>query len=170
LERATLNDLVENILRQKIGYGEEFSINTDQGTIYDPDLEDNLPKKLSDLGIKPSSFITVVDEDDHPRVNLQIVVVVPGDSASQEQSIVLDDVPEVPRKPKAPTPAPEIEHTNGTSNLGKRKRGDDDEADIQVNGDPPTKRVANGSTADGDKSNPINLDESVEGAILIDDD
>ncbi|KAJ0424882.1 hypothetical protein BJY00DRAFT_225081 [Aspergillus carlsbadensis] len=171
LERATLNDLVENILRQKIGYGEEFSINTDQGTIYDPDLEDNLPKKLSDLGIKSSSFITVVDEDDQPRVNLQIVVVVPEDSTSQEQSIVLDDVPEIPRKPKAPTPALETEHTNGASNLGKRKRGDDDdEADIQINGNPPTKRVANGSPADGDKSNPISLDESVGGAILIDDD
>ncbi|KAL3455444.1 hypothetical protein BJX64DRAFT_295036 [Aspergillus heterothallicus] len=166
LGRATLKELVEDILRQQIGYGEEFSVNTEQGTIYDPDLEDNLPKKLSELGIKASSFITVVDEDDEPRVNLQLVVVIPE---SQERAIVLDNVPEIPRKPKAQTPAPEIEQTNGTSNLGKRKR-DTDDNDIEINGDHPTKRVANGSIADGDKSNPINLDEGVEGAILIDDD
>ncbi|KAL2819775.1 hypothetical protein BJX63DRAFT_381672 [Aspergillus granulosus] len=166
LERATLNELVEDILRQQIGYGEEFSINTELGTIYDPDLEDNLPKKLSELGIKASSFITVVDEDDQPRVNLQLVVVTPE---SQEQAIVLDNIPEIPRKPRAPTPAPEVEQPNGTSNLGKRKR-DADETDIEINGDHPTKRVANVSSTDGDKSNPINLDESVGGAILIDDD
>ncbi|KAL2849563.1 hypothetical protein BJY01DRAFT_210523 [Aspergillus pseudoustus] len=166
LERATLNELVGDILRQQIGYGEEFSVNTEQGIIYDPDLEDNLPKKLSELGIKASSFITVVDEDDDPRVNLQLVVVT---LESQEQAIVLDKVPGIPRKPKAPTPTPEIEQTNGTSNLGKRKR-DADGADIEINYEHPTKRVANGSTTDGDKSNPINLDETAAGAILIDDD
>ncbi|KAL4803850.1 hypothetical protein BDV18DRAFT_40003 [Aspergillus unguis] len=167
LARATLNDLVDNILRKQLGYGEEFSINTDQGTIYDPDLEDNLPKKLLDLGITSSSFITVVDEDDEPRVNLQLVVVAPGEPPSEEQTIVLDTVPDIPRKPKAPTPAPESEQTNGASNLGKRKR-DADEAEL-ANGDPPTKRVANVSISDGnDLANPIDLSEAEGGAIMID--
>lgn len=51
-----------------------MSISTEQGIIYDPDLEDNLPKKLSDMGIQDQSFITVVDEEDpEPRVNLELI-------------------------------------------------------------------------------------------------
>ncbi|KAL2830550.1 hypothetical protein BDW59DRAFT_18448 [Aspergillus cavernicola] len=167
LTRATLDDLVEKILQRQLGYGEEFSINTEQGTIYDPDLEDNLPKRLSELGIKPSTFLTVVDEEDEqPRVNLQLVVVAPAESTSNIQPIILNELPEIPRKPKATTPAPENEQMNGASNLGKRKR-DADEAEL--NGDPPTKRVASVSISDGvDKENPIDV-EGEEGTILIDD-
>lgn len=74
-ESATLNDLVEKVLRLELGYGEEFSVSNQIGTIYDPDLEDNLPKKLSELGVEKDSFITVVDEEDeNPRVNLEILV------------------------------------------------------------------------------------------------
>lgn len=74
-ERATVNDLVEGILRAQLGYGEEFSLSNELGTFYDPDLEDNLPKKLSDLGVNNESFITVVDEEeDQPRVNLELIV------------------------------------------------------------------------------------------------
>lgn len=77
-ERATVNDLVEGILRLKLGYGEEVSLSNELGTFYDPDLEDNLPKKLADLGAKDGSFITVVDEEDEePRVNLELLVKVP---------------------------------------------------------------------------------------------
>ncbi|KAI9373008.1 hypothetical protein BJX61DRAFT_408444 [Aspergillus egyptiacus] len=168
LKRATLNDLVEKILREKLQYGEEFSISTDQGAIYDPDLEDNLPKKLSELGIMTSSFLTVVDEEDeNARVNLQFVVVVPAESSAQEQPIMVDNIPDIPRKPKAHAPVPASDHVNGTSNLGKRKRTSDE---AEVNGDPPTKRVANVSISDGlDKENPINLGEDEGGAILIDD-
>lgn len=76
-----VNDLVEGVLRLQLGYGEEFSLSNDLGTFYDPDLGDNLPKKLADLGAKDGSFITVVDEEDDedkaPRVNLELVVRVP---------------------------------------------------------------------------------------------
>ncbi|KAL4780988.1 hypothetical protein BJX76DRAFT_27497 [Aspergillus varians] len=169
LARATLNDLVENVIRQQIEYADEFSISTEQGTIYDPDLEDNVPKKLSELGITAYSILTITDEEyEQPRVNLQLVVVAPEDPSSQEHAVVLDRVPKIPHKPKASTPAPESDHVNGTSNLGKRKR-DDKEAELD-NGDPPTKRVANVSISDGiDKAHAIDLDEAEEGAILIDD-
>ena len=74
-DRATLNDLVEDVLRLQLGYGEEFSVSNEIGTIYDPDFDDNLSKKLSELGIRNDSFITVVDEDDgNPRVNLELLV------------------------------------------------------------------------------------------------
>lgn len=73
--RATLNNLVEDVLRLELGYGDEFSVNNEIGTLYDPELDDNLQKKFSDLGIKGDSFLTVVDDDDeNPRVNLSLFV------------------------------------------------------------------------------------------------
>lgn len=77
-EQVTLNDIVEGVLRSELGYGEELSILKESGIIYDPDLEDNLPKKLSELGITKDSWITVVDEDDQdqdPRVNLELFII-----------------------------------------------------------------------------------------------
>ena len=44
--RATLNELVEDVLRLQLGYGEELTINNEVGTVYDPDLDDNLGKKF----------------------------------------------------------------------------------------------------------------------------
>ena len=69
--RATLNDLVEGVLKLQLEYGEEFSVNSEVGTLYDPELDDNLSKTFSDLGIKAGSFLTIIDDDDeNPRVNL----------------------------------------------------------------------------------------------------
>ena len=73
--RATLNDLVEGVLKTQLGYGEEFTVNNEVGTLYDPELDDNLSKKFSDLGIEADSFLTVVDDDDeNPRVNLSLSI------------------------------------------------------------------------------------------------
>lgn len=51
LSRATLEHLVEDVLRLGLGYGEEFSVNNEVGNLYDADEEENLAKKLSELGI-----------------------------------------------------------------------------------------------------------------------
>lgn len=74
LSRATLKDLVEDFVRLELGYGEkEFAVNNDAGPLYDPEEVENLPKKLSELGIKEDSFLTVIDEDeDEPFVNVVI--------------------------------------------------------------------------------------------------
>lgn len=73
--RATLNDLVEGVLRVQLEYGEEFSVNSEAGTLYDPELDDNLSKTFSDLGIKADSFLTIIDDDDeNPRVNLSLSI------------------------------------------------------------------------------------------------
>lgn len=72
--RATLKDLVEDVLQADLGY-REFSISSEDGTLYDPDLEDNLKKKFSDLGVKDDSFLTIVDEDEEkPRVKLSLSI------------------------------------------------------------------------------------------------
>ncbi|KAH7155100.1 hypothetical protein B0J13DRAFT_521264 [Dactylonectria estremocensis] len=83
LSRATLKDIVEDLIKAKLGYGEkEFVVSNDVGILYDLDETDNLPKKLSDLGenydshihlssssdydtgIQKDSFLTVIDDDD----------------------------------------------------------------------------------------------------------
>lgn len=51
MSRATLNDLVENFLRLQLGYGEEFVVNHENDLLYDVEETDNLPKKLSELGM-----------------------------------------------------------------------------------------------------------------------
>ncbi|GIK05657.1 E1 ubiquitin-activating protein uba2 [Aspergillus viridinutans] len=166
-ERATVNDLVQDVLRLQLGYGEEFSLSNELGTIYDPDLEDNLPKKLSDLGIKNESFLTVVDEeDDQPRVNLELVVLVPEkpEPSEAEKPVSLEKMIDIPRKPKAREP-PVPEPVNGAAATGKRKA---EEAGL-TNGDERAKRIASAPVAEGDGEHPIVLDEADGGAILIDD-
>ena len=73
--RAILNDLVAGVLKSQLGYGAEFSVNNEVGTLYDPDLDDNLEKKFTELGVKSDSFLTVVDDDEeNPRVNLSLII------------------------------------------------------------------------------------------------
>ena len=73
--RATLNDLVSDVLKDQLKYGEEFSVNSEDGTLYDPELDDNLSKSFADLGVKSDSFLTVIDDDDeNPRVNLSLSI------------------------------------------------------------------------------------------------
>ncbi|BDD62250.1 hypothetical protein MAP00_007226 [Monascus purpureus] len=168
-DRATLYDLVQDVLRLQLGYGEEFSLSSEIGTIYDPDLEDNLPKKLSELGVKDETLVTVVDEEDEqPRVNLELLIHEqrPEPSAEEKKPVSLEKVVEIPRKPKA-VPAPATEVVVGLSGpestTGKRKR-EAEEADAERR----TKRVAS-LDANGDGDHPIVLDDSANGAILIDD-
>lgn len=62
LSRATLNDVVEDFLKEQVGLGErEFVLNNDVGVIYDADETDNLPKKLTDLG-KPEHVLPFTDK------------------------------------------------------------------------------------------------------------
>ena len=170
--RATLNDLVEDVLRLQLGYGEEFTINNEVGTVYDPDLDDNLSKKFEDLGIRNESFLTVIDdEEDNPRVNLQFTIsskVLPED----DKPVVLVTKPDITRRPRKPA----IESiggatstvdpiTNGTS-TAKRKRATD-EADLD--GNTPVKK-AQATAPVNEVAETIILDDKGDGAIVIDDD
>ncbi|QSS62990.1 ubiquitin-activating enzyme [Histoplasma capsulatum] len=173
LERATLDDLVQDVLRGQLGYGEELSINNQMGTIYDPDLDDNLPKKLKDLGVSNDSFLTVVDEEDeNTRVNLDLLVSERPFTDPTTQPISLPSKPDIPRKPQLDMDL----NTNGTTSTtnrtttGKRKREADENPDDKE--DKPTKRLATMSVADGDgdlAEKPIILEDD-SGTILIDED
>ncbi|KAI9703839.1 MAG: E1 ubiquitin-activating protein uba2 [Candelina mexicana] len=170
--RATLNDLVEDLLRLQLGYGEEFSVNSEVGTLYDVELEDNLPKKFTDLGIKGDSFLTVVDEDEeNPRVNLVLAIT--------EQSIPVPSKPIVVPKPlnvarksrptdgtQAEAPLNGVPQGNGFDKRRKRSLEDvgRDDAEVLKRAkvlEPPT---------NSREDNGVIPDDHTDGAILIDDD
>ena len=98
--KPTLGHLVDEI-SAKLKY-EEFQISTSIGVVYEPDLDDNLPRALSDLGVdlNSNSFITVTDDSDEPRVDL---ILSTGPHLEERGGIDLDlsCLQELPFKPKA---------------------------------------------------------------------
>ncbi|KAJ4509780.1 E1 ubiquitin-activating protein uba2 [Exophiala dermatitidis] len=186
LEKATLNDLVHEILRTKLGYGEELTVLNDAGVVYDPDLEDNLDKKLVDLGIDDASFILIKDEeDDNPRIDLRLAIEAKK-LPDESKSVVLvekeGETFDIPRKPAKEAAADEdgvdgVEVngavvTNGTMtapSTGKRKRELDDDGDA---GEAPTKKLQGPVAADVAQNSALNaivIDED-DGTLLIADD
>lgn len=164
-----------------------MSINNEVGILYDPDLDDNLSKKFSDLGIRADSFLTVVDEeDDNPRVNLSLSVAEKYVGAARSYRIVLirkpyrmlpedsnpvviPEKPQIPRRPNDNATPTTGDQPNGTiitngANI-KRKRSLDDPGDDQV------KSGKRGKILEAVKEvDPIVLDDSGNGAIVVEDD
>ncbi|KAF2003257.1 hypothetical protein P154DRAFT_532373 [Amniculicola lignicola CBS 123094] len=182
--RATLNDLVDGLLRLQLGYGDEFSINSEAGILYDPEEDANLDKTFSELGLKEDAFITIIDEaDENTKVNLVFSI--------SEKQIDKDTKPlhlaeklKIATKPKqvelvvAPAPAPvpvpvtnghKHTHThpatNGVSN-GKRKRTADD-AELGIETEIITKKGKIAAVPDDDV---VVVQDTSGGAILIEDD
>lgn len=74
MSRAIVDDFV-NFLRIDLQYS-EFSVSADTDLIYDPDFEDNLTMKLSQLGVTNKSFLTVKDEGDgDPRSDVVFTII-----------------------------------------------------------------------------------------------
>lgn len=189
--RAILKDVVQGVLKDKLSYTDDISVLTEQGLIYDPDMDDNLEKKLTELGIKEGSFLTVKDDDDSsegPKVDLQLTVEVDEtdkDESAPAVSLILKDgeVLDIPRKPKKPSNGAAINgvsHADGgdeqaqnrTSSLpGKRKRGVED-VDMDGN-DTPAKKVKPDVDIKG-KGKAVEEEavviEDGDGTIMIDDD
>lgn len=174
LTRATLEDLVEGVLRAQLGYGEEFSVSSEAGILFDPELDDNLKKKLTELNIGHDSFLTITDEDDEsPRVNLLLSVIdkCQSDSASIRMVDTFDIIRKTnPIKPTSETGQRAAVSLNGhgTGATGKRKRNAE-EADLQT-----VAKRGKGSVTDNsrisDADDVIFVDGNGEGAIVLDDD
>jgi ubiquitin-like 1-activating enzyme E1 B len=169
-ERATLNDLVEDLLRMQLGYGEEFSISTESGmALYDPDEDQLLPKTFNELGLKNDSFITVVDEaEENPKVNV-VFSISEKPLEKDMKPIHLAEKLKIATKPKE-SPSAEISgngHNHPTSHEqtnGKRKR-DADEGELEA--EVAKKR---GKTVPKPDDDIVVLDDVDDGAIVIDDD
>ena len=172
-ERATLNDLVETILKSQLGYGDEFSINNEVGTLYDPDLDDNLSKKFSDLGVKADSFLTVIDDDEeNPRVNLSLAILeksLPDDAGAVQLSKEL----QIARKPKDTPAVVANGDTNGHATappVGTKRKRSLEDPDNSHQQDGKRGKTQMPSQALGFQDNDLVIaDDSNDGSIVIDD-
>lgn len=167
LSRATVQDLTD-ALKHELGYGDEISIATDDGILYDPDLDDNLPKKLADLSIEVGTFLTITDESDAPRVDLRLAVIEQTESG---KTIDLPSKPELGLKATQSTRGEEASQPNGDVANGtdglKRKRSLE-QIDAQAEQDKKRKKLI--GTETGDPSDDLILvDDTTNGAIVIDD-
>lgn len=169
--RATLDDIVNGVLKMELGYGEEITVMNEKGPIYDPDYQDNLTKKLEDLSVGDASFLVVKDDDEEePRVDLQLSIT--SKQLPEGKAVVLTSKPEIARKQKK-TPTEEYENsmvtngglvTNGDVPLrAKRKRTASEEPEEIA----PVKNIkAPGNIADEE----VMVIEAEEGAIDLTDD
>jgi ubiquitin-like 1-activating enzyme E1 B len=168
--RATLNDLVKDVL-PTLGYTDEVSISSEAGVVYDPDpdFEDNLPKKLSELGIKDDSFLTIIDEqDENPRVN--VVFSISNQQISNDKPIQLPGKLEIGPRPKKPEAAVANGTANGTTVVGSKRKRDAAEAETEDELIRKRGKVAEESKAALRNGDVIVLDDANDGTILIDDD
>ncbi|KAK0634563.1 hypothetical protein B0T17DRAFT_482436 [Bombardia bombarda] len=178
LSRATLNDFVEDFVKLEMGYGEkDITVSNEIGILYDPDEAGNLDKKMSELGIKSDSFLTITDDTDkNPYVNV-VVAIHEAKESSGDKPVkgVQTSGLKIPLKPRTKEPSPVAEtNGHGTTNgkpvhnglevqtvLAKRPRQDDD-----VELTSAKKRKAAKLSDDDDV---IFIDDTEGGAIVIDD-
>ncbi len=176
LENATLEHLVQEILKTRLHYGEEITVMNAAGIVYDPDLEDNLEKKLSELDIGENTFLLVKDEEDTPRIDLQLAIEAKKPEDGDSFVIFVEQEGktfEIPMKPKK---EPETD--------GKEAEEDDDENAVVITNGPTTtlvtgKRKRSLEDDEEDNTNPAKklqgpdstkvLKETAPKAILIDD-
>ncbi|KAH9893819.1 SUMO-activating enzyme subunit uba-2 [Xylariomycetidae sp. FL2044] len=178
MTRATLNDLVEEFVKLHLGYGDrDFSVNIEEGVLYDPEEKDNLPKKLNELGVKTNSFVTIVDEADEDtftNVVLNVLESKDTQAAKPIRSLRPDKTPKIPRKAKKQA-APESNGTTQTNgkhapadDAGPKDRKRQRSDDVGV---PQAKKartaVATGGEDDDDVV--VVVDDPATGAITIDD-
>lgn len=170
LSRTTVDDVIQ-ILKTEFNYRDEFSVSSEAGILYDPELDDNLSKKLSELGVEAGSFLTITDEeDDNPRVDVRFAV--REGSLPTDISVQIPDKPTIPRRPKPVTTETVQQNGNGSMNGSagvnggtKRKRSlEADGAAEQVQ-----KRGKIPETAVIDDDDVTFADQPNGGAIVIDD-
>ncbi|KAK8146393.1 E1 ubiquitin-activating protein uba2 [Beauveria asiatica] len=168
LSRATLGDIIEGYLKEDLGLGDrEISVNNDVGILYDFDETDNLPRKLTELGIRNGSFLTIMDDSDEDTlVNIVLDIEERAlDATEKPYKAVLEGKPDIARKPKKAL-SPE---TNGTSmtNGTVHVEGPKGVKRPNVDGEgQPAKRVKIAGTGQEDD---VVLVEDAGGAIVIDD-
>ncbi|KAJ6099405.1 hypothetical protein N7467_000940 [Penicillium canescens] len=176
---ATVNDLVEGVLRMELGYGKDLSITHGSEEIYagDGELDDNLEKKFSHFGIGQNSFLTVTDySEEDARVDIEIIILEKSKPSPDDAMEVKDSKPaklqemiDIPLQAEPQTAAQRSSEpaasTNGETVTGKRKR----EGSSDLTNEHNSKRVASGFVPGMDSNGPIVLDDDDEGAILIDD-
>jgi ubiquitin-like 1-activating enzyme E1 B len=134
IARAKLSDLVDDVLRGQLGYGEEFSVTKDGDLLYDADEDAHLDKTFEELGLITDNSVTVIDDADEDRkVNVQFSIVAKDLPPADKPISLLADL-RIATRPKTAVPVagPATNghaNTNGTTigtTNGSLKRTADD--------------------------------------------
>lgn len=139
ISRATLGDVVKNVITEGLGYGEEISVLT-TNLLYDPDFDDNLDTSLKELGFGEETFVTIVDEDAEadeagPRVNLIIAVTNNNSLPADGPALEVPDLTsfKIARKPKkVPEPEPTVESPVPVKSNGAAVNGGGSNSPIDI--------------------------------------
>lgn len=133
--RAKLRDLVGDVLKNQLGYGEEFSITKDGELLYDADEDEHMDKTFSELSITTGSSLIVIDDaDEDKKVNVEFSIDAKELSSADKPIQPLEDL-KIATRPKTAIPVAAHAtnghgpaHTNGTSNgtMGGVKRSADE--------------------------------------------
>jgi ubiquitin-like 1-activating enzyme E1 B len=166
--RATMRDVVEKVLQQELGYTEEVSVTRAGKVLYEQELDaeddekakiedEMLVKKLIDLDLADGSALTVADDSDDPKVNLEILLSFRELPAAENAAQATEKI-QIPAKPKKAL-VPEVATTKGETNgtLGKRKRTADEneEGTAKKKGKMPGAEIV---VLDDDDVKPIEID------------
>ncbi|KAI4661155.1 uncharacterized protein J4E79_004966 [Alternaria viburni] len=174
--RATLSDLIKMVLKEKLGYGEEFSVKRDSDILYDMDEDIHLDKTFEELNLKNDTFLTVSDDsEEDAKVDL-VLCIIHTEFTENANPLRLPDEIKIPTKPKAPAPEANGHATvNGTATNGVTNGS--------TNG--ATKRTASQAGLEDDlvrkkgkvmeesqkkDDGHITIEDDKDGAIVIDDD
>ncbi|RDA94834.1 hypothetical protein CP533_4331 [Ophiocordyceps camponoti-saundersi (nom. inval.)] len=175
LTRATLNDVVEDVIRRELGYGsKELSVSNDVGILYDVDETDNLHKKLPELGRIRRRWKRFKDgwliieeryeaETTEARV-MKLTALRTAIDKAKPATMALAGPIDIPRKPVKSAPA---------EAHGKNQHGGDDDLAVSEpkgvkralpeNDSQPTKKAKTADT----KAEVVVIDDA-DGSILID--
>ena len=178
VKRAKLSDLVDNVLKGQLGYSGDFSIKRENDLLYDVDEDVHLDKRFEELSLKADTFITVFDEaDEDPKVDV-VFSVVEQETADDTNAIVLPEELKIAKRPKAsPQPTNGVSGTNGnasepnglangTANGATKRKA----TDADIDEDIIRKRGKVMEEPEKKDDDLVVLDDSNEGAIVIDDD
>jgi len=177
-KRAKLSDLVEDVLKAKLGYGEEFSVKRDADLLYDVDEDVHLEKTFEELGLKADTFITVFDEADEDAKVDVVFSVIEKEAAEDAKPLSLPEEVIIAKKPEKPVPqtnghampngkidATMHPTTNGTTNGATKRKADE----AELEGSIVRKK---GKVMEQPATNGANMDDIVviedDGAIVLD--
>ncbi|KAF1944528.1 hypothetical protein EJ02DRAFT_464112 [Clathrospora elynae] len=182
-KRAKLSDLVEYVLKEQLGYGEDFSVKRHADLLYDVDEDVHLNKTFEELSLKADTFITVFDEaDENAKVDV-VFSVIEHEFTENAKPLRLPEELKIAAKPKAPA-SETTGHatTNGTVPNAISTGATNGTTNGTTNG--ATKRTASDAGLEDaivrkkgkimeelQKSDDIVIiDDANDGVILIDDD
>ncbi|KAI4912549.1 hypothetical protein J4E90_005954 [Alternaria incomplexa] len=174
--RAKLSDLINMVLKEKLGYGEEFSVKRDSDILYDMDEDIHLDKTFEELNLKNDTFLTVSDDsEEDAKVDL-VLCIIHTEFTENANPIRLPDEIKIPTKPKAPAPETNGHATvNGTATNGVTNGSTNGAAkrtasQAGLEDDLVRKKGKVMEESQKKDDSHITIEDDKDGAIVIDDD